>query len=114
SVVVVGPAAWLEFVARLGVHRTAPVANELGLPAALRLFGGDLDRFLDGSQVDPLVPWARRVLAVDAALLPLRLLGLVGCGWLAARAWRARTPELSMAFTGLLALLCLTNVASYY
>lgn len=110
----VGWHAWYEFFARLPMHRATPVANELGGPAALRLFGGDLDASVDPGQLDALVPWARRVLELDADRLPLRLLLVLGSGGLLASALRRRAALAVTAFAGALLLASLTNVASYY
>lgn len=106
--------AWPELFARLGRHRTMLVANELGVPAALRLFAGDVDAAIDPAQLDAIVPWELRVRAIDAARLPLRLLVLLGCGVLVVRSWRKKRPPLEGAFLGALATLSVTNIASYY
>lgn len=111
---VAGPSAWLEFAERLTVHVNTPVANELGLGAGLRLLAGDLESTFDPSQLDGVLPWQQAVHALDHARAPLRWLGALAALWLLGRAASLRRPVLEGAFAGALALLCISNIASYY
>lgn len=108
------PDAWWTFFSRIPLHRLTHVANELGGPAALRLFGGDLDASIDPGQLDALVPWQLRLRSLDAERLPLRLLAFAACAYAMVRALRAQRSPLEGAFLGALMLATLTNVASYY
>ncbi len=115
SLVVAGPQAYGEFIARIGTHSSTPIANHMSLRTVLSASSeGSLERKLDRALVDPVEPWKQ---ARRERLRQLRWLHWASVAafmvMLIATLRRLRTPWLAMALS-LAAVPILTDPSCYY
>jgi hypothetical protein len=110
-----GVGAWRAFAAHMAVHRLAPLANHVGLRAALsQSWEGRWVAVMQPSAVDPYAGWQRARLTTFAAhytlyvAIALALVALTGVA-----GWRLRRLWVAMAAGSLLVLVAV-DVASYY
>jgi hypothetical protein len=112
---VLGAGSWRAFATHMAVHRSAPLANHVGLRALLsQSWGGRWTAVMRPEATDPYASWtegrratfaARRPLYVALALTSTLLAGMIG--------WRLRRLWVAMAASSVLVLVAV-DVASYY
>jgi hypothetical protein len=110
-----GPHAWVEFGAKLGLHRKTWLTNNVGLPNVV-LYGGETYRrqLVDWSNPEPWTAWQARMDLLTRERRPWILgLGAVLVLLAARAAWRDGEADLAAA-VGVAIVFALVVLTNYY